>query len=193
MSKSNYYELLKHPLWQRRRLEIMQRDEFACSVCYNSESMLHVHHKRYIKGRKPWEYDDHELITVCANCHEQIHATKAAIDEILPYFDHDGPNNIAVMIALILGYSEGKVPAKIFFNDKVDFTSHLEYHLGELCSFLVYGLGHQFALRLKKADLTKADINSLVAFFVANYSRLPVPKSLPYPEAGFIEGQGNEQ
>lgn len=36
---------------------------------------LQVHHNKYIEKRKPWEYDDNDLITVCRDCHEQIHAT----------------------------------------------------------------------------------------------------------------------
>lgn len=37
------------------------------------EIILHVHHKYYIRGRKPWEYDDDALITLCNWCHWDIH------------------------------------------------------------------------------------------------------------------------
>lgn len=53
-----YLDQLKHPQWQRRRLEIMQRDAFTCQSCLSTESTLHVHHKLYIKGRMLWEYED---------------------------------------------------------------------------------------------------------------------------------------
>ena len=39
-------------------------------------TFLHVHHKYYIKNRKPWEYDNDALKTVCHNCHQKIHETK---------------------------------------------------------------------------------------------------------------------
>jgi hypothetical protein len=34
---------------------------------------LNIHHKLYIKGKKPWEYDDDALITYCKECHENTH------------------------------------------------------------------------------------------------------------------------
>ena len=34
---------------------------------------LHVHHKYYILGRKPWEYPNDCLITLCSDCHEKLH------------------------------------------------------------------------------------------------------------------------
>lgn len=46
MSKLSYAEQLKHPNWQRRRLQIMERDGFKCANCGDSESQLHVHHKQ---------------------------------------------------------------------------------------------------------------------------------------------------
>lgn len=73
MEKKTYAEKLKSPLWQRKRLEIMQRDGFACRECEDSESTLHVHHLRYIKGNDPWEYDQEDLLTLCEKCHEKAH------------------------------------------------------------------------------------------------------------------------
>lgn len=42
-----YYEMLKDPRWQKKRLEIMERDEFACRDCGDKESTLNVHHTYY--------------------------------------------------------------------------------------------------------------------------------------------------
>lgn len=69
MAKPTYYELLQSPHWQRKRLEIMGRDKFKCRDCGADDKPLHVHHVYYEKGRMPWEYDDHLLITVCDECH----------------------------------------------------------------------------------------------------------------------------
>lgn len=76
---SSYYELLKHPLWQKKRLEIMERDRFACIECGAKDQTLTVHHKHYKKGCKPWEYDDTILVTLCDSCHEQIENGLAAL------------------------------------------------------------------------------------------------------------------
>lgn len=34
---------------------------------------LNIHHKYYILGRKPWEYDNDALITLCPHCHQKRH------------------------------------------------------------------------------------------------------------------------
>lgn len=65
-----YSDQLKHPKWQRKRLEIYQRDNFTCLVCGNTERQLQVHHGVYIKGLMAWEYDNKYLHTVCDPCHK---------------------------------------------------------------------------------------------------------------------------
>ncbi len=44
----SYKEQLTHPNWQRKRLEIFQRDNFACTICGNTEHQLQVHHLYYL-------------------------------------------------------------------------------------------------------------------------------------------------
>lgn len=70
--KETYKELLKNPRWIKRRNEILTRDKNTCQFCGKSDRYLHVHHKRYEKGKKPWEYDDADLICICEKCHENI-------------------------------------------------------------------------------------------------------------------------
>lgn len=60
-------EAYKDPRWQKRRLEIMQRDGWACCACGNTEQTLHVHHKRYVG--ELWESPDEDLQTLCESCH----------------------------------------------------------------------------------------------------------------------------
>ena len=71
--KDAYNELLKDPRWQKRRLEIFERDNWTSQICGTKDKMLHVHHIAYIKNRKPWDYPDNLLITLCEDCHEQEH------------------------------------------------------------------------------------------------------------------------
>jgi 5-methylcytosine-specific restriction endonuclease McrA len=69
MSKK-YSDLLKDPRWQKKRLEILQRDNFTCQLCGDTEATLHIHHKGYIAGNDPWDYSNDLLITFCEDCHE---------------------------------------------------------------------------------------------------------------------------
>lgn len=71
-----YNKLLQHPLWQKKRLKIMERDLWECRSCNATDKMLHVHHTKYIKDNEPWEYDDNYLITLCKDCHETHHDIK---------------------------------------------------------------------------------------------------------------------
>lgn len=73
----SYSELLKDPRWQKKRLEIMERDNWSCLKCgcgLNDGTPLNVHHKYYRKGRAPWEYDDSCYVTLCEKCHAKQHA-----------------------------------------------------------------------------------------------------------------------
>lgn len=43
---------------------------------------LNVHHKEYIKGRKPWEYENEQLLTLCEECHEIEHLKMTPLERI---------------------------------------------------------------------------------------------------------------
>lgn len=85
---SAYSELLKDQRWQRRRQEILERDNRTCQECGDGTRVMHVHHRYYQWGLQPWEYDDEALMTLCAPCHEWATAhtkiLKAAIRKLAP-------------------------------------------------------------------------------------------------------------
>lgn len=60
----------KHPLWQRKRLEILARDNWTCVACEDKNSTLHVHHLMY--DGEPWEVEDKCLQTLCESCHQHL-------------------------------------------------------------------------------------------------------------------------
>ena len=68
---SAYSDKLKDPRWQKKRLEILNRDNFACQKCFDDESTLNVHHKWYLPNVDPWDYPDELLITLCENHHQE--------------------------------------------------------------------------------------------------------------------------
>lgn len=67
-----YAEKLKDPRWQKKRLEILQRDNFKCRICNDGVNTLHVHHLSYNKD--PWDVLPNQLLTLCDSCHEKIHS-----------------------------------------------------------------------------------------------------------------------
>lgn len=82
---SEYTDLLKDPRWQKKRLEVFERDNWECSRCSFTESQLNVHHIEYIRGKNPWDYDMNKLITLCNECHEDIHKHKETIKSITDF------------------------------------------------------------------------------------------------------------
>jgi 5-methylcytosine-specific restriction endonuclease McrA len=54
--------------------------------------ILNVHHKYYIKDKKPWEYKNEALITVCSKCHTDIHNS----EKIIIYDNENFVNPITV-------------------------------------------------------------------------------------------------
>lgn len=72
-SKSDFWKAYEHPLWQKKRLEILERDQYTCLECEAQDQQLHIHHAYYVSGRKPWEYPNWSLTTLCKDCHKQDH------------------------------------------------------------------------------------------------------------------------
>lgn len=70
-SKDEYRAKLLDPRWQKMRLKVLERDEFTCKQCFDSESTLHVHHRWYQAGKEPWDYDPRGLLTLCETCHAE--------------------------------------------------------------------------------------------------------------------------
>lgn len=78
-----YFELLKDPRWQRKRLEVYQKDDFRCQLCWDNTETLHVHHPVYKHWGAPWNYETFELITVCATCHTVEHLPLSKIERFM--------------------------------------------------------------------------------------------------------------
>lgn len=83
MTKMSYREQLLHPNWQRKRLETLDAAGWACRKCECTDVTLHVHHKRYVKGRMAWEYERDELEVLCADCHAAEHDLKDLLERVI--------------------------------------------------------------------------------------------------------------
>lgn len=98
MSKpKTYAEKLRDPRWQKLRLEIMQRDGFKCCECRDKDNTLNVHHRFYLKGANPWEYDSSSLVTLCEKCHTVAERERDFIQRQCA-----GPSYIQTFIAQVL-------------------------------------------------------------------------------------------
>ena len=118
-----YAEKLKHPKWQKKRLEILSRDKFTCKKCGDKDTTLHVHHLEYSKGKEPWEYPNKSLITLCGDCHLTIESLKtedhfkdAKFDEIQIHKSYGWRNKDIIIFASYYGVCSMEI-----YNENRDF------------------------------------------------------------------------
>ncbi len=104
MGRMTYREQLLHPNWQKRRLDRLNAAQWTCSRCEIDDKTLHVHHKRYFKGRMAWEYDDAELEVLCEDCHKAAHDHEEVLSQLLTQIDFGYPAH-AVAIGLLAGFA----------------------------------------------------------------------------------------
>lgn len=102
---TTYYEKLKSPQWQKKRLEILSDRGFKCELCFDYESQLHVHHKIYKKGLNPWDYPKHNYAILCDSCHKESHKVIDLFNEFIGCLDNNGffyqKNMLAFMYAFV--------------------------------------------------------------------------------------------
>ena len=143
---NSYSSQYKNPKWQKKRLEILERDNFACRKCGDKESTLHVHHFEYTKGRKVWEYNDSNFATLCDSCHAEIHSLNDRIKYDIVHFNRNwvkeehgevlGSLADLVMMLAVCGGGEGAriIQASVLLADRmVDIARsiHDEYNTEE--------------------------------------------------------------
>lgn len=67
-----YKEQLEDVRWKAFRDFVFVVRGCKCEQC-GATAKLQVHHPKYIRGRKAWEYTCNEVMVVCKDCHEKIH------------------------------------------------------------------------------------------------------------------------
>lgn len=70
-----YSDKLRDPRWQKKRLLIFQRDDWACLDCGSKTRNLQIHHLRYFSNTEPWDYPNELLQTLCEVCHGAVSGT----------------------------------------------------------------------------------------------------------------------
>lgn len=142
MTKLTYAQQLAHPLWQRRRLEMLASAGWKCAQCDAIEYPLHVHHKQYFKGRMAWEYADHELGVLCVHCHSGHHADEENIKQLLTCVPADVPVAFD-MFALLCGFY-GKHPGVRELEKSVGAALSL-VALGKIADRMQWATDHEIA------------------------------------------------
>lgn len=107
-----YAAKLKDPRWQKKRLESLQAAEWACAMCGDSSETLHVHHKQYISGRDPWEYDLDQLAVLCETCHSESHQSDDLLIDVISRLPTLGPIDRDVAAKVIAGMSGQDIDCK---------------------------------------------------------------------------------
>jgi len=98
-----YFEKLKDPRWQRKRLKVLDAYGFQCSMCLCKDRQLHVHHNAYLKDKEPWDYELTQYSILCEDCHEATHSNGDIVKIISTYIPAHKKREIAYLIA---GYLE---------------------------------------------------------------------------------------
>lgn len=106
-----YSEKVRDPRWQRRRLEVLQRDGWMCRNCGATTKTLEVHHLMYWSRLEMWDVDSVFLETLCTDCHWDKTSKKTehslamdAHDLIAAVVRKEGPAGVRRMLeAITLG------------------------------------------------------------------------------------------
>ena len=118
-----YAQKMKDPRWQKRRLEILERDNWTCQCCGTTEKTLHVHHHYYLPKQEPWEADDFALTTICEVCHKDYAG-----------FDFLSVGQKFQRIAGDAGFSENQITSIISSIDNLRIS--LARQTGDFCVLL---------------------------------------------------------
>ena len=74
----NFYQLA---IWKQMREQVMKHDHYECQLCKAKgryRKGVIVHHVKHLKDRPDlalsmWDGEERQLITVCKQCHEELH------------------------------------------------------------------------------------------------------------------------
>lgn len=69
----DYRKKLNTGQWDAFRKRQYALANFSCAMCRRGGVELNVHHLFYEADREPWEYEDHEVVVLCRDCHEATH------------------------------------------------------------------------------------------------------------------------
>lgn len=129
----DFKDQYKHPMWQKKRLDVLADSEFVCQRCFDDESQLHVHHRQYFKGRMIWEYDNSELEVLCESCHEAAHAEIDELKHLLSIIPTECVPGIAALIKGYASIATGPIRGS-GITDEISTSNPDEYIAGQVAA-----------------------------------------------------------
>lgn len=121
-----YSKKLKSPKWQKKRLEILNRDSYKCRFCEDQESTLHIHHISYSDG-EPWDIDNNLLITLCESCHqEETIDIKNKSTKLISFLKGIGFTSIEMFDLMVFFY---RTEVQVRWSSNPTFFNALEYYI----------------------------------------------------------------
>lgn len=100
---------------------VIQRDRFKCSVCGSIENLC-VHHIDGYSEEKSENSEPNKMITLCRNCHSNVHSNSLVLDEDLlnsiEYYNEMLPSNDSVTGVLQNSISISNSISKSISNNK---------------------------------------------------------------------------
>jgi len=150
MAFKTYTELLRHPNWQRKRLEVLTLAQFACEHCGDKETTLNVHHGYYEKGKKPREYPLNCFTCLCEPCHEKVQEILATTRRQIGTLDRYDVQRAAGYLAML----DAVHPDDVIDAWTTDFVQGMADYLGVRCQHLLEELDNcmTYAEILKVAE-----------------------------------------
>lgn len=142
-------EQYRHPQWQRKRLEVMEAHGFRCERCGADEVTLNVHHKRYVRDRKVWEYAVDELECLCERCHKQTHDWRDKFARLLESLPHYSPETLLAFVTAFFSEDHGLDPHE---ENEIRTMDEFAFHLGTLAA-MVYSSVDDSATILEIQDV----------------------------------------
>jgi hypothetical protein len=110
MASDSYWEKLRDPRWQQKRLKVMEAAEFTCEDCGAEDKTLTVHHSFYEYGLEPWEYPDESLHCLCEECHKRAQALYQCIKRQLGAL---GLGDTEVVLGFMWGMQAAEFPMTV--------------------------------------------------------------------------------
>jgi len=122
-----YYQQMQHPLWQKKRLRVMEFHEFKCQECEAEEEQLHVHHPMYKRGAMIWDYTISELMCLCEACHKETHKKDEVVKKAATHLRNEDKHEVAGFINMMVALRQHQKEQE-FLND--DYEDDPDFYYG---------------------------------------------------------------